>query len=212
VAFVDQFNKGMQRIMALKSPEIMKLMPQVEAMTFEARVAMVKRGQGNLAALIKGWDKFAPIMASQGMDRSEIKRRLKGLRSAKNHLDDALRLADPKLPPQFKDQAESAFNVLVAAFIRDAENIHSVLTGPRVSPQSIIEIMLPSFDASVARGAASQGTAAKSAEDAPVDDGSDDLVVDHAADAVMDGSDHVRTGPEAEVRDVITERGGDRVS
>lgn len=200
VAFIDQFNKGMQRVMALRSPEIMKLMPQVKAMTFDARVAMVKRGQANLAALIKGWDKFAPIMSAQGMDRAEIKRRLKGLRSAKNHLDDALRLADPKLPPQYKGQAEAAFNVLTAAFMRDAENIHSILTGPRITPQTFAEVLLPAFDASVARSA---GTA---------DVAKDEDVKDRVEEVVMDGPAHARTAPEGEVTDLITERGGDRVS
>jgi len=200
VAFIDQFNKGMQRVMALRSPEIMLLMPQVEAMSFDARVAMVKRGQANLASLIKGWDKFAPIMSAQGMDRAEIKRRLKGLRSAKNHLDDALRLADPKLPPQYKGQAEAAFNVLTAAFMRDAENIHSVLTGPRITPQTFAEVLLPAFDASVARSVP------------VVDETQDDQVVDHVDEVVMDGPAVSRTEPEGEVTDVITERGGDRVS
>jgi hypothetical protein len=202
VAFVDQFNKGMQRVMALRSPEIMQLMPQVEAMNFDARVEMVKRGQTNLSALIKGWDKFAPIMSAQGMDRAEIKRRLKGLRSAKNHLDDALRLADPKLPPQFKEQAEAAFNVLVACFLRDADNIHSVLTGPRITPQTFAEVILPAFDASVARAADR------------ADDGDGDLapVPTGVSEDAVDASDDVRTAPEGEPVDVIAERGGDRVA
>lgn len=197
MAFVDKFNQGMQRVMALRSPEIMRLLPQVEAMTFDARVAMVQRGRGNLASLIKGWDKFSPIMVAQGMERGDVRRRLKGLKSAKNHLDDALRLADPKLPTAFKDQADAAFNVLVACFLRDAENLQSVLTGPKITAQNFSQIVLPAFDNAVIE-------AAKTSVE--------EEVVDHAQDAEMDVSSEVRTEPEGEVSDVISNNGGDRVS
>ena len=143
MSFVDQFNKGMQRVMAMRTPEIMALLPRVEAMTFESRVEMVQRGRDNLGAVLKEWKKFEPILVAQGHDRKAVKRRLKALKSAKNHLDDALRLADPKLPPAFKPQAESAFNVLAACFLRDAGMLDAILTGPRIKRTDVSAIELP---------------------------------------------------------------------
>lgn len=143
MAFVDQFNKGMQRIMALRTPEIMALLPRVEAMDFSARVKMVERGRSNLAAVLKEWKKFEPILVAQGHDRRGVKRRLKALKSAKKHLDDALRLADPKLPDPFKPQAETAFNVLAACFLRDAGMLDNILTGPRIDRKSVGDIEVP---------------------------------------------------------------------
>lgn len=143
MAFVDQFNKGMQRVMAMRTPEIMALLPRVEAMEFDERVEMVKRGRANLSAVLKEWRKFEPILVAQGHDRKAVKKRLKALKSAKNHLDDALRLADPKLPPAFKPQAESAFNVLAACFLRDAGMLDAILTGPRIGRDEVGSIDLP---------------------------------------------------------------------
>lgn len=144
MAFVDQFNKGMQRVMAMRTPEIMALLPRVEAMDYASRVKMVERGRANLAAVLKEWKKFEPILVAQGHDRRGVKRRLKALKSAKKHLDDALRLADPKLPPAFKDQAESAFNVLASCFLRDAGLLDHILTGPRIDRSEVGNIELPS--------------------------------------------------------------------
>jgi hypothetical protein len=192
VAFVDQFNKGMQRIMALRSPEIMAIMPQVEAMDFDTRVAIVKRGYNNLSDVLKKWKLYEGILKDKGQSRADTKRTLKNLRSARNHLDDAMRLADPKLPPQFKSQAEAAFNVLVACFIRDADNMFSALTGGRIEPEAFSQIVLAGFD----------GKVADMNEPAKVD-------VDPFVDVVPDGhiqvderSPNVRSAPES---DMITD-------
>lgn len=192
MAFVDQFNKGMQRVMALRSPEIMAIMPQVEAMDFDTRVATVKRGYDNLSNVLKKWKLYEGILKDKGQSRADTKRTLKNLRSARNHLDDAMRLTDPKLSPQFKSQAEAAFNVLVACFIRDADSMYSALTGGRIEPEAFSQVMLAGFDGKVA------AMSAKSSVDS-------DQIKDILPEGVVhldDRASHVRVTDES---DIITD-------
>src|SRR3546814_6470240 len=78
----------MQQVMAMKSPELVAILPEIEKIDFEARVALVRRGHENLSSVIKNWDKFAEILAAQrDLSKSEIKgqaKRLKNVRSKRS--------------------------------------------------------------------------------------------------------------------------------
>jgi hypothetical protein len=196
VSFVDQLNKGMQQIMLLRTPEVMERLPEVEAMPWEARVAYAQRGYDNVDAIIKSWDKFAGILAAQGMDRAEIKRRAKGFKSARGNLDRAMRLTDKsKIPPPFHDKVETAFNTLVAWFKDNMGYLESVITGPRITKSNVSALELPPLPA-------------------------DAISADHGDEEEMTGpdlGDEVIDGPqdarpiEGDSIDLIERSGGERV-
>ncbi len=132
------FNTLMQNVMAMRTPELMAFMPQVDAMSYEAKVAYVEKGHGNLVAVIKNWDKVGDILLGQGWTKPQVKKKAKGLKSARSHLEKAMKLTDRKLfPPVFHAQADAAFDVMVAFMLMDADNVGSVLSGPTVSKSSL---------------------------------------------------------------------------
>lgn len=144
MSFINQFNKMMQSIMVLRTPEIEARIPEVEAMEFEDRVAIAKRGEANLHAILKSWDKFAALLAARGWEKADIKRRNKSFKAARGHLEHALRLADrSKLPPAFHSQADTAFNVLIAWFLMDAGSMEPLLTGDLIKGSNFAGISLP---------------------------------------------------------------------
>ena len=69
----SNINMLMQKIMAMKSPELIAILPEVESMSFEDRVLLVRQGHANLDTVIKHWDRFADILAAQkGLTKGEI--------------------------------------------------------------------------------------------------------------------------------------------
>src|SRR3546814_18059034 len=75
----------MQQVMAMKSPELVAILPEIEKIDFEARVALVRRGHENLSSVIKNWDKFAEILAAQrDLSKSEIKGQAKSLKKVRS--------------------------------------------------------------------------------------------------------------------------------
>src|SRR3546814_6581104 len=82
----------MQQVMAMKSPELVAILPEIEKIDFEARVALVRRGHENLSSVIKNWDKFAEILAAQrDLSKSDIKGQAKSLKHVRSKLEMALR-------------------------------------------------------------------------------------------------------------------------
>lgn len=196
MSFVDQLNKGMQQIMLLRTPEVMERLPEVEAMPWEARVAFAQRGYDNVDAIIKSWDKFAGILAAQGMDRAEIKRKAKGFKAARGNLDRAMRLTDKsKIPAPFHDKVETAFNTLVAWFKDNMGYLESVITGPRITKSNVSALELPAM---------------------PVDHSptrevhEDEMVGPDLGDEVIDGPQDARR-VEGDSIDLIERAGGERV-
>ena len=138
-------NTLMQRVMAMKSPELIEVLPSVEAMPFDERVMIVRRSKENLDSLIKHWDKFADVLSARGLSKSEVKRKAKDLKNVRSKLDMALRLADPKvIPGPLRSQAESAFNVVAAWFELNKDYMESVYAAPKLSRQDIGKLELPS--------------------------------------------------------------------
>lgn len=134
-------NTLMQQVMAMRSPELMERMPDVEAMPWEERVALVSRGHNNITQLIRGWDKFADLLMAQGWTRQQVKQKAKGLKNARQRLEMGMRLADPKkIPKPFEEQAHAAFDVLAAWFLMDAGALESVLTGRRLSKADVSSV------------------------------------------------------------------------
>jgi hypothetical protein len=129
----------MQQVMAMRSPELLAVLPQVEAQPFQDRVALVRRGYDNLSSVIKHWDKFADILAAQrSMTKSQVKAKGKDLKNVRSKLEMALRLTDPKvIPAPFRGQAESAFNVLAAWFTLNQDYMESVYARPSLSRSDI---------------------------------------------------------------------------
>lgn len=126
-------NTLMQQVMAMRSPELMERMPEVEAMPWDKRVALVARGHHNITQLIRGWDKFSDLLIAQGWTRQQVKQKAKGLKNARSRLEMGMRLSDPKkIPKAFEVQAHSAFDVLAAWFLMDAGSLETILTGPRL--------------------------------------------------------------------------------
>ena len=139
----------MQQVMAMKSPELIAILPDVEKMPFDARVAMVRRGHENLCTVIKNWDKFSEILAVQrSLSKSEIKGQAKGLKNVRSKLEMALRLADPKIiPAPFRSQAEAAFNVVAAWFLLNQGYMDEIYTRPRLTRQDVAGLNLPPVEA-----------------------------------------------------------------
>lgn len=132
-------NTLMQQVMTMRSPELLARMPEVEAMSFEERVALVKRGHDNIHQIIKSWDKFGDLLEAQGWTRQDVKRKAKALKNAREKLDMGLRLTDrKKIPAPFHDKADQAFNVLVAWFLMDAGYLENVLRGPQLTRARIV--------------------------------------------------------------------------
>src|SRR3546814_20952781 len=78
----------MQQVMAMKSPELVAILPEIEKIDFEARVALVRRGNENLSSVIKNWDTFAEILAAQrDLSKSEIKGQAKSLKNVRSKLE-----------------------------------------------------------------------------------------------------------------------------
>lgn len=171
-------NTLMQQVMAMRSPELLARMPEVEAMPYEDRVALVKRGHGNVVQIVKSWDKFADLLEAQGWARQDVKRKAKALKNARDKLEMGLRLTDrKKIPAPFHDKADQAFNVLAAWFLMDAGYLENVLRGPQLTRAAIAEgdVALP-----------------KAEEDAKATDrGAVDAVDSDADDAEMAGPDMV---------------------
>ncbi len=144
MAFIDQLNSGMQKIMLLRTPEVEQKLPEVEAMAWEDRVHYVQRGYDNVRAILKSWDKFAAILIRKGVTKQDAKRRMKQFKAAKVNLDRAMRLADrDKIPEVFHAQMETAFNTLVAWFKVNMHYFEEVLVGPKLKSANISEIQLP---------------------------------------------------------------------
>lgn len=132
-------NTLMQQVMTMRSPALLARMPEVEAMTFDERVALVKRGHDNIHQIIKSWDKFGDLLEAQGWTRQDVKRKAKALKNAREKLEMGLRLTDrKKIPAPFHDKADQAFNVLVAWFLMDAGYLENVLRGPQITRANIV--------------------------------------------------------------------------
>lgn len=138
-------NTLLQQVMALRTPALTELLPEIEKLEYSARAAMVQRGHDNLSAVIKNWDKFSEILAAQrGLSKSEIKAKAKSLKNVRSKLEMALRLADPKkIPAPFRSKAEAAFNVVAAWFLLHQDYMESVYGGPRLSRQDVADLVLP---------------------------------------------------------------------
>lgn len=142
--FGSNINTLMQQVMAMKSPELINVLPTIEAQPYDDRVCTVQRGKANLDAVIKNWDKFSDVLEARGMSKSEVKRKGKDLKAVRGKLEMALRLADPKIiPAPFKTQAESAFNVVAAWFEMNKDYMESVYAAPKLTRQTISSIILP---------------------------------------------------------------------
>lgn len=135
----SNINTLLQQVMAMRTPELLEVIPEVEKLNFEARVAMVRRGHDNLSTIIKHWDKFAEILAAQrDLTKSEIKGQAKSLKNVRSKLEMALRLADPKIiPGPFRSKAETAFNVVTAWFLLNQNYMADIYSGPHLSRQDI---------------------------------------------------------------------------
>lgn len=135
----SNINTLMQQIMALKSPELIAILPEVEKLAFEDRVAVVRRGHANLSSVIKNWDKFAGILEAQrSLSKSEIKKKAKNLKNVRSKLEMALRLADPKIiPALYRSKAEAAFNVVAAWFLLNQDYMEEVYARRSLSRQDI---------------------------------------------------------------------------
>src|SRR3546814_10701878 len=78
----------MQQVMAMKSPELAAILPGIEKIDFEARVALVRRGHENLSSVIKNWDNFAEILsAKRALSKSEIKGQAKSLKHVRSNIE-----------------------------------------------------------------------------------------------------------------------------
>lgn len=149
-------NTLMQQVMSMRSPELLARMPEVEAMKYEDRVALVQRGHDNINQIIKSWDKFGDLLEAQGWTRQEVKRKAKALKNAREKLVMGLRLTDrKKIPAPFHDKADQAFNVLAAWFLMDAGYLENVLRGPQLTRAAIAsgEIDIRGSDGDRAGGA-----------------------------------------------------------
>src|SRR3546814_7127007 len=137
----------MQQVMAMKSPELVAILPEIEKIDFEARVALVRRGHENPSSVIKNWDKFAEILAAQrDLSKSEIKGQAKSLKNVRSKLEMALRLADPMvIPGPFRNQAEAAFNVVAAWFLLNQNYMEEIYSLPRLPRSEDHTSELPSI-------------------------------------------------------------------
>jgi hypothetical protein len=194
-------NTLMQQVMAMRSPELMARMPEVEAMPWDKRVALVSRGHYNITQLIRGWDKFGDLLMAQGWTRQEVKQKAKALKNARSRLEMGMRLADPKkIPKAFEDKAHSAFDVLAAWFLMDAGSLENVLTGPRIEKGTVstIQATLP------APSTLSQAAPAElpSGVDENGDEKMDEVVEAGMVDVAMDVSNDASGHSDDDVRDV----------
>jgi hypothetical protein len=137
-------NTLMQQVMAMRSPALLARMPEVEAMAWQDRVALVNRGHHNITQLIRSWDKFGDLLLAQGWTRQEVKQKAKALKNARQKLEMGMRLADPKkIPKPFEAQAHSAFDVLAAWFLMEAGSLESILLGVRITKDSFGSMVAP---------------------------------------------------------------------
>lgn len=142
--FGANINTLMQSVMAYRTPELLAVLPSIEAMEQEDRVSVVMRGKSSLDSVIKNWDKFSDVLAARGMTKSEVKKKGKDLKTVRNKLEMALRLKDPKIiPAPHRPKAESAFNVLVAWFEMNKGYMESVYAVPKLTRDNISELVLP---------------------------------------------------------------------
>lgn len=191
-------NTLMQQVMAMRSPELMARMPEIEAMPWDERVALVNRGHHNISQLIKGWDKFGDLLLAQGWTRQQVKQKAKALKNARSKLEMGMRLADPKkIPKPFETQAHSAFDVLAAWFLMDAGSLEGILTGDRLAKGSVssLQVVAP----------APGSTAEAPRADLPVgieEDGMDDVVEAGMTEVSMDVSNDAGGHSDEEVADV----------
>lgn len=197
-------NTLMQQVMAMRSPELLARMPEVEAMPYEDRVALVKRGHGNVVQIVKSWDKFADLLEAQGWARQDVKRKAKALKNARDKLEMGLRLTDrKKIPAPFHDKADQAFNVLAAWFLMDAGYLENVLRGPQLTRAAIAEgdVALPK--------AGSEGDPAAPTTVATEEKDVDDLEMTgpDMVEGEMNGSSDARDAAEDMV-DVVETEGG----
>lgn len=194
-------NTLMQQVMAMRSPELMARMPEVEAMPWDKRVALVAKGHHNITQLIRGWDKFADLLIAQGWTRQQVKQKAKALKNARSRLEMGMRLADEKkIPTAFREQAHSAFDVLAAWFLMDAGALESVLTGPRIEKGTVsaIQATMP------APAAATKAEPAElpSGIDGNGEETMDEVVEAGMVDVAMDVSNDATGHSDDEVADV----------
>lgn len=191
-------NTLMQQVMAMRSPELMARMPEIEAMPWDERVALVNRGHHNISQLIKGWDKFGDLLLAQGWTRQQVKQKAKALKNARSKLEMGMRLADPKkIPKPFETQAHSAFDVLAAWFLMDAGSLEGILTGDRLAKGSVSSLQVVAL--------APGSTVEVPQADLPVgieEDGMDDVVEAGMTEVSMDVSNDARGHSDEEVADV----------
>lgn len=191
-------NTLMQQVMAMRSPELMARMPEIEAMPWDERVALVNRGHHNISQLIKGWDKFGDLLIAQGWTRQQVKQKAKALKNARSKLEMGMRLADPKkIPKPFETQAHAAFDVLAAWFLMDAGSLEGILTGDRLAKGSVSSLQV------VAPAPGSTAEAPQAELPAGIEeDGMDDVVEAGMTDVSMDVSNDARGHSDEEVADV----------
>jgi hypothetical protein len=184
----------MQQVMAMRSPELMARMPEVEAMPWDRRVALVTRGHHNISQLIRGWDKFGDLLIAQGWTRQQVKQKAKALKNARSRLEMGMRLADDKkIPTAFRDQARSAFDVLAAWFLMDAGALENVLTGPRIEKGTVsgLQVVAPA-PATAAPAELPSGIEEKDEDmDEVVEAGMVDVAMDVSNDATGHSDDEV---------------------
>jgi len=179
----------------------MARMPEVEAMPWDKRVALVAKGHHNITQLIRGWDKFADLLIAQGWTRQQVKQKAKALKNARSRLEMGMRLADEKkIPTAFREQAHSAFDVLAAWFLMDAGALESVLTGPRIEKGTVsaIQATMP------APAAATKAEPAElpSGIDGNGEETMDEVVEAGMVDVAMDVSNDATGHSDDEVADV----------
>ena len=156
-------NTLMQQVMSMRNPELLARMPEVEAMPYDDRVALVRRGHDNISQIIKSWDKFGDLLEAQGWTRQDVKRKAKALKNAREKLEMGLRLTDrKKIPPPFHDKADQAFNVLAAWFLMDAGHLENVLRGPKLTRETIAQ---GGIDLNAHVGNASKGASEEDMDD-----------------------------------------------
>ncbi|QAY80117.1 hypothetical protein [Sphingosinicella sp. BN140058] len=137
--FASNLTTLMQRVMAMRSPEVTAVLPKIEAMEQQERIRLVQQGHDNLSSLIKHWDKFSDVLVAQrGLSKAEVKKKAKELKEIRQKLDWALRLVNPKMiPAPFRPQCQSAFDILAAWFLVNQGYLGNVLSRESIARQDV---------------------------------------------------------------------------